>query len=121
MEASTTRTMTTSLNAAVGFPQILTNTATKLRTCPKGSAQTDADVTGTKNQVEGGQRLLFFPHNGSVGQNICAMRAASVPTHPTEVRNHLVNLRVGNKPKMFAGDVQERLVPRDASMYLSSE
>ena len=32
---------------------------------------------------------------------------ASVPTHPTEVRNHLVNLRVENKSKMFAGDVQE--------------
>ena len=64
-----------------------------------------------KIRVNGDQRPVLFlasglTHNGSVGQNIYAMRA-SVPTHPTEVRNHLVNLRVGNKPKMSAGDAQE--------------
>ena len=64
-----------------------------------------------KKRVDGDQRLVLFlasgpTHNGSVGQNNHAMRA-SVPTHPTEVRNHLVNIRVGNKPKMFAGDVHE--------------
>ena len=110
VEASITTTVTTSLTAAVGFPKILTNTATKLRTY--GSAQTGTWVTGTKNRVEGDPRPVLFlasglTHNGSVGQNIYAVRA-SVPTHPTEVRNHLVNFRVGNKPKMFVGDVQER-------------
>ena len=111
VEANITWTVTTSSTAAVGFLQILTNTATKLRTCPNGPPQTGTYVTCMKNRVDGDQRPVLFlasglTHNGSVGQNICAMRA-SVPTHPTEVRNHLVTLRVGNKPKMFAGDVQE--------------
>ena len=111
VEANITWTVTTSLTAAVGFLQTLTNTATKLRTCPNGSPQTGIWVTDMKNRVDGDQRLVLFlasgpTHNGSVGQNNHAMRA-SVPTRLTEVRNHLVNIRVENKPKMFAGDAHE--------------
>ena len=56
VEANITWTVTTSLTAAVGFLQILTNTATKLRTCPNGSPQTGTWVTGMKNRVDGDQR-----------------------------------------------------------------
>ena len=64
VEANITWTVTTSLTAAVGFLQMLTNTATKLRTCPNGSSQTGTWVTGMKNRVDGDQRPVLFLASG---------------------------------------------------------